>query len=263
MAVQKAAPANTAGTDGDYEFLQMSAGRLWCSTTIDAALPAGTNGIGKLTSNSGVTIGAVEIAAAQTLATVTTVSTVTTCSTVTALTGGGVAHDGVDSGNPHKIGGRAIAHGANPTAVAAADRTDWLFNRAGVPFTIGGHPNTQTVSARIEDADGALTDQALVTVAGGLKIVVTRLSITADGSNTGPYNVTVGFGAANVPAHAHTGTAGILQDFAGVPAGGGITVGNGSGIIGVGADGEDLRYTVEDPAGGNLTITVSYFTIDS
>lgn len=80
LAVRKASPANTSGSDGDYEFLQMSAGRVWASATIDAALPAGTNGIGKLTANSGVTIGAVEIAAAQTLATVTTVSTVTNLS---------------------------------------------------------------------------------------------------------------------------------------------------------------------------------------
>lgn len=29
MAVRKATPANTSGTDGDYEMLQMSAGRLW------------------------------------------------------------------------------------------------------------------------------------------------------------------------------------------------------------------------------------------
>lgn len=43
-------------------------------------LAAGTNGIGKLTSNSGVTIGAVELAAAQTLATVTTVSTLSAIS---------------------------------------------------------------------------------------------------------------------------------------------------------------------------------------
>lgn len=77
MAIRKATPANTSDTDGDYEMLQMSAGRLWCSATIDAALPAGTNAIGKLASNTGVTIGAVEIAAAQTLATVTTVGTVT------------------------------------------------------------------------------------------------------------------------------------------------------------------------------------------
>lgn len=29
LAVRKATPANTSGTDGDYEFLQISAGRLW------------------------------------------------------------------------------------------------------------------------------------------------------------------------------------------------------------------------------------------
>jgi hypothetical protein len=38
MAVRKATPANTSGTDGDYEFLQVSAGRLWVSDT-----PALTN----------------------------------------------------------------------------------------------------------------------------------------------------------------------------------------------------------------------------
>lgn len=48
MAVRKATPANTSGTDGDYEMLQISAGRLWASATIDAALPAGTNVIGKV-----------------------------------------------------------------------------------------------------------------------------------------------------------------------------------------------------------------------
>ena len=61
MAVRKATPANTSGTDGDYEMLQMSAGRLWTSATIDAALPAGANAIGKLAANSGVDIGDVDI----------------------------------------------------------------------------------------------------------------------------------------------------------------------------------------------------------
>jgi hypothetical protein len=46
MARQTATPANQAGTDGDFEFFQMSAGRLWTSTTvtgtvtIDSELPA-------------------------------------------------------------------------------------------------------------------------------------------------------------------------------------------------------------------------------
>lgn len=35
MAVRKATPANTSGTDGDYEMLQISAGRLWTSANID------------------------------------------------------------------------------------------------------------------------------------------------------------------------------------------------------------------------------------
>ncbi len=61
MAVRKATPVNTSGTDGDYEMLQMSAGRLWTSSTVDAALPAGTNAIGKLAANSGVDIGDVDV----------------------------------------------------------------------------------------------------------------------------------------------------------------------------------------------------------
>lgn len=46
MAIRKLTPGNTSGTDGDYEALQMSAGRLWTSATIDAALPTGGNTIG-------------------------------------------------------------------------------------------------------------------------------------------------------------------------------------------------------------------------
>lgn len=61
LAVRKATPANTSGTDGDYEMPQMSAGRLWTSATIDAALPAGTNAIGKLAANSGVDIGDIDV----------------------------------------------------------------------------------------------------------------------------------------------------------------------------------------------------------
>lgn len=46
LAVRKATPANVSDTDGDYEPLQVSAGRLWASATIDASIPAGTNNIG-------------------------------------------------------------------------------------------------------------------------------------------------------------------------------------------------------------------------
>jgi len=189
--------------------------------------------------------------------------TVASDSTGQIIANGGVAHDGVDSGNPVKVGGKAIAHGTNPTAVAAADRTDWYFNRAGVPFVIGGHPNVQTIEAQVQDADGAQTDAAIVTVGAGTKIVVTRVTMSCDAGNTGPINAVVGFGTATMPSRAHTGVAGILHGFDGIPAGGGATFGDGSGILGVGADNEDLRMTMEDPAGGACSVSASYYTVPS
>lgn len=43
--------------------------------------------------------------------------------------GGEVAHDGVDAGNPVKIGGKAAS--SVPTAVSAADRVDAYFDTKG------------------------------------------------------------------------------------------------------------------------------------
>ena len=180
-----------------------------------------------------------------------------------ASVSGDVAHDSADAGEPVKIGYKALAHGANPAAVAANDRTNAYANRAGIPWVIGGHPNVVTKTATVTDSDGAQTNAALVTVSAGTKIVVTRVTMTADGSNTGPVNCRVGFAAATLGAASASGTTGILADFNGIPAGGGVTIGDGSGILGVGADDEDVRFTCEDPAGGAITLSVSYYTIES
>lgn len=193
MAVRKASPANTSGTDGDYEFLQISAGRLWCSATIDAALPAGANAIGKLAANSGVTIGAVEIAAAQTLATVTTVSTVST------LTGGGVAHDGVGTSvNPHLVG--AYASAAVPADVSAdGDATRlWCLRSgalavqptfAGVLATTGnGASGTGVARVTIaNDSTGILAGVTTVTTVTTCSTVTTLANgqTAHDGASTG------------------------------------------------------------------------------
>lgn len=172
---------------------------------------------------------------------------------------GDVAHDGGDSGNPVKIGAKAVAHGANPTAVAAGDRTDLYANRAGVPFAIGGHPNV--ISYTHTAITTAVTDSALITVGAGTKIVVTALTVTLDNASTVFPSVRIGFGTANVPA---LGNAGVLLAHGGVPAGGGVNRGDGSGIIGIGADNEDLRITTVNNATGNgLQVTVTYYTIES
>lgn len=75
-AVRRDTAASSAGTDGDYATLNTDAnGALWVkhngtvtvdnggtfAVQVDAALPAGTNAIGKLAANSGVDIGDVDV----------------------------------------------------------------------------------------------------------------------------------------------------------------------------------------------------------
>jgi hypothetical protein len=175
---------------------------------------------------------------------------------VQAATAGDVAHDTADSGNPVKVGMRAIGHGSNPTAVAAADRTDWLANRAGIPFVIGGHPNIQTIRFNFTTAQ---TDAAIITVSAGTKIVVTRVQVTVDNSSTVFPKVLIGFGTSTTPT-----TTGVVASHPAVPSGGGFTAGDGSGIIGIGGDGEDLRITATGTVGGNgCDVVVAYYTIES
>lgn len=135
------------------------------------ALPAGTNAIGKLAANTGVTIGAVEIAAAQTLATVTTVGTVTT------LTGGGIAHDSADSGNPVKIGGKAKSTLSGVTLVASDDRADGTSDLDGAFITRNNYALGDLVSGNASNTDGSST-QVLAAGAAGIKHYITDVTIT-------------------------------------------------------------------------------------
>lgn len=168
---------------------------------------------------------------------------------------GNVAHDAIDSGAPVKIGYKAIGHGSNPTAVAENDRTDAFANRHGIPFRIGGHPNIITLEA---EYTAAQTNTAIITVSAGTKIVVTQVAALCDNANTVDVGLRVGFGAATTPT-----TTGVVLSHPGIAAGSGFSRGNGSAILGIGADGEDLRITSEVPTSGALRILVSYFTIES
>lgn len=172
-----------------------------------------------------------------------------------AFSQGNVAHGATDAGNPLKSGAKAIAHGTNPTAVSAGQRTDTYANRAGIPFFIGGHPNIVSLEYA---TTGAQTDTAIITVSAGTKIVVTQIQIVADNANTAFPQVRVGFGTANTPT-----TTGVVASHPGVPAGGGVNRGDGSGIIAIGADNEDLRITCGAPTGGSLRVLVSYYTVES
>lgn len=154
-------------------------------------------------------------------------------------------------------GGAVVAHGSNPDAADAGDGAAPLMNRHRVLFTIGGHPNV--ITTKHTTITTAVTDAAIVTISTGSKIVVTRISATLDSASTVYPSLLVGFGTANTPT-----TTGVLLAHGGVPAGGGMTVGDGSGILGIGADNEDLRVTTTGNATGNgLQIVVSYYTIET
>lgn len=175
---------------------------------------------------------------------------------VSGTVSGNVAHDGIDAGAPIKVGMKAISHGANPIAVAANDRTDAYANIHGVQFVMGGHPNI--ITTEWEFAATGTSNNALITVAGGTKIVITQCQAVCDNANTVDVGVRVGFGAANTPT-----TTGVILTHPGIAAGSGVSRGDGSGILGVGADGDDVRVTSESPTSGALRILISYFTIES
>jgi len=186
---------------------------------------------------------------------------------VKLIQGADGTNDGdISSTNPlyTRLNGKAVAHGTNPTAVSADAVAPLFANRHGILFTIGGHPNTITRSVRIADSDGAQSDVSMVgTIAAGTKVAVTAITVTCDSANSAAVAVKVGFGASTIPADSATGAAGVLLDHEGIAAGSGIVIGNGGAVLGIGADGEELRLTCEDPAGGFVIVTFSYFTIES
>lgn len=221
------------------------------------AIPAGTNNIGDV---DVLTINGVAPAFGSGVRGAT-VQRVTIATDDSVPVTGGVAHDGADSGNPLKVGYKAVSHGANPTAVAAADRTDAYANRHGIPFMLGGHPNIITRSVRVTTSQ---TDATLVgTINAGTKVVVTQINVMCSGANSVDTNVKIGFGATTIPADSTTGANGVLFDHEGIKAGSGVVIGSGAGILGIGADGEELRLTSSEPTSGALTVSFSYFTIES
>jgi hypothetical protein len=133
-----------------------------CNTgavTVSAALPAGTNAIGKLAANSGVDIGDVDVLTLPGVA-------------------GDVAADAADSGNPVKIGGKAKNMDATApgTAVAEDDRTNFISDVYGRQFVETAHPNLWDVSA---DYAAAQTNTSVKAAPGaGLSLYVTDVMIS-------------------------------------------------------------------------------------
>jgi hypothetical protein len=153
-------------------------------------------------------------------------------------------------------GGIAVAHGSAPDAADALDGGGFLMNRHRIQWVIGGHPNIVTTRVNYT---GAQTDVVIGPEnSAGTKMAVTQIMVTADNANTASPSVIIGFGTANTP----TGD-GVLLGHPGLPGGGGVSRGSGSAVLGIGADGAELRITCGAPTGGSITIVTSYFLIES
>ena len=86
-----------------------------------------------------------------------------------------------------------------------------------------------------------------------------------DKANTNDTGVRIGFGTSTLPAEATSGDPGvskIILSHPGIAAGSGIVKGTGAGIIGIGANDEELRITNEDP-GGKITVVITSYFIES
>jgi len=142
--------AGGTGTDG------ATVPRVTLATNVP--LPAGTNGIGKLTANSGVDIGDVDVTSA-------------------VITGGAIADDSTTPGNPVMVGGSAKSNdGTTPTAVAENDVVRFITDLNRRLYVNAEHPQHWSFHS---DGSSALTDSTVQADPGdGFEIVITEIKVS-------------------------------------------------------------------------------------
>lgn len=135
--------------------------------------------------------------------------------TVGTLTGGGIAHDAADSGNPVKVGAKAITSLKTTTLVTSGDRADNQADLDGALLMRTQHPLGDSLSERIADTSGTST-------------VFTNFGAVAS-----TRNYVMGISAFNSSAGAcyldiRDGAAGAVLYTLYLPAGGGCVIPSGS-----------------------------------
>jgi hypothetical protein len=104
-------------------------------------------------------------------------ATVGTVTTVSTLTGGGIAHDSADSGNPIKVGARAT--NVEIAAIANNDRSDLVTTLTGKLITSPYTNPENIVSGAITSAMTGTTSTSLVAAPGaGLRNYITTIIVS-------------------------------------------------------------------------------------
>src|SRR3990167_835341 len=141
-----------------------------------ANLGANNDGAATLAAETTKVIGTVTIAAAQTLAPVTTVST---------LTGGAIAHDAADSGNPHKIGAKVETSPKGITLAADADRTDLYADADGLLMVKLNTSLADVISERVTDTAGTSAAFTTFGAVASTKNYVTSIALYNSSATNG------------------------------------------------------------------------------
>lgn len=192
-------------------------------TAITNALPAGTNGIGKLTANSGVDIGDVDVTTVGTITPGTAATSLgkaedaahasgdvgvmmlgVRSDTLAALAGttgdytppqmnatgamyvepvGNVAHDGADAGSPVKTGAKAGS--ADQTAVANNDRTDIRADTLGHQVVRPYALHENLISAATAAITNTTSTSVLAAAGAGVRNYVTSVLVTNSHATVG------------------------------------------------------------------------------
>jgi hypothetical protein len=107
------------------------------------------------------------------------------------LVAGDIAHDGVDSGNPVKVGGKAAT--ALPAVVSANDRTNLLTDVYGRPFFRSGEqgPAGSLFFTSHEPAANAQATKTQAAAGAGIRNVCTGFTVTFAAGATAPAAVQV------------------------------------------------------------------------
>lgn len=158
-----AAPSDVSDDDDGVMMWHLRNGSPVVNVAVGGALVTGSAGL-PVAQQGTWTVG---LSAAQTLSTVTTVST---------LTGGGVAHDTADSGNPHKIGAKATNALSGLTLVANSDRTDLFAGLDGVQIT-RPHANLEDIVSGVAAITDGSSTSVIAAAGSGVKIYITSVVI--------------------------------------------------------------------------------------
>lgn len=103
---------------------------------------------------------------------------------LSSVVAGDIAHDAADSGNPAKIGGKAVS--AEPTAVTANDRVNAIFDLVGKQIVIPYANPENFVSGAITSAMTGTTSTSLIAApAAGLRNYITQITVSNSHATVG------------------------------------------------------------------------------